>query len=233
LVDLTAGTNAMMGILLALIARRDSGRGQKVEVALMDGAFAVLGQLAAIYLNTGKVPTRRTPEDLHPQIVPYGTFITADDKYLNVCVPNNKFWGAFCAALDRKAWANDPRFVTNAERIAHRAHFIPFLAARFREDTRDRWIKRLHARDIPAGPVNTIDEAISDAYLGEVGMLAKMKHPLCGDLALPGLPIRLSDTPGALRLPPPMLGEHNEEVLVRVSKRKTRTIVRSTPPRKK
>jgi crotonobetainyl-CoA:carnitine CoA-transferase CaiB-like acyl-CoA transferase len=213
LVDLTAGTNAVMGILLALIARRSTGRGQKVDVALMDGAFAVLGQIAAIYLNTGTVPSRRAPEDLHSQIVPYGTFITADNKYLNVCVSNNKFWSAFCDALDRTVWSTDPRFATNALRIANRTDFIQLLAARFREADRDTWIARLHARDIPAGPVNTIDEAIKDGYLTEAGMLAKMAHTASGPLVVPGIPIRLSDTPGAIRLPPPMLGEHNEEIL--------------------
>ena len=213
LVDLTAGTNAMMGILLALIARRSTGRGQKVDVSLMDGAFAVLGQMAAIYLNTGTVPGRRTPEDLHPQIVPYGTFVTADDKYLNVCVPNNKFWSAFCSALDRPTWANDPRFAANAQRIANRAELIKLLAVRFREHARDHWVKRLHASDIPAGPVNTIDEVVADAYLAEVGMIEKMAHAVCGPIVLPGIPIRLSDTPGAVRLPPPTLGEHNDAVL--------------------
>lgn len=214
LVDLTAGSNAMMGILLALIARRATGRGQKVQVSLMDGAFGVLGQLASIYLNAGTVPGRRSPEDLHPQIIPYGTFLTADDKYLNVCVPNNKFWAAFCEVLDRPDWATDTRFAGNAARIAHRAEFIRLLAARFREDTRDRWIERLHARDIPAGPVNTIDEAIMDGYFAEVGMLEKMAHAVSGQVVMPGIPIRLSNTPGAIRMPPPTLGEHAEAVQV-------------------
>ena len=238
LVDLTAGTNAVMGILLALIARHATGRGQKVEVALMDGAFAVLGQVAAIYLNTGKVPGRRSPEDLHSQIVPYGTFMTADDKYLNVCVPNNKFWSAFCAALDRAAWATDVRFATNPERIANRVDLIALLVKRFREDTRDRWIERLHACDIPAGPVNTIDEAIEDGYFAEVGMLEKMAHAVSGPIVMPGIPIRLSDTPGAIRLPPPLLGEHNVMLAAagtrRVAKRqaKRRTTPRSAAKRR-
>ncbi|MFM9886012.1 MAG: CaiB/BaiF CoA transferase family protein [Burkholderiales bacterium] len=235
LVDLTAGTNAMMGILLALIARRSTGRGQKVDVSLMDGAFAVLGQLAAIYLNTGTVPTRRSPEDLHPQIVPYGTFMTADEKYLNVCVPNNKFWSAFCEALDRAAWATDPRFATNPERIANRAALIRMLVARFREDTRDRWIERLHARDIPAGPVNTIDEAVQDGYLTEVGMLEKIAHAACGPLVMPGIPVRLADTPGAVRLPPPLLGEHNALLIppksTRAAKRRSKPSATARPAR--
>ena len=231
LVDLTAGTNAAMGILLAIIARGETGRGQKVEVSLMDGAFAILGQLAAIYLNTGTVPVRRKPEDLHPQITPYGTFMTADDKYLNVCVPNNKFWAAFCEVLGRAAWTDDPRFASNAQRIANRARLIPLLVRRFREDTRDRWIEGLLARGIPAGPVNTIDEAIRDGYLDEVGMLKRMMHPTCGPVLTPGIPVRLSRTPGAVRLPPPTLGQHNQAVLGRT--RSKRAAARaSRPPQK-
>ncbi|MBL8381561.1 MAG: CoA transferase [Burkholderiales bacterium] len=216
LVDLTAGTNAALGILMAVIARNATGRGQKVDVSLMDGAFAILGQLAAIYLNTGNVPARRPPEDLHPQIVPYGTFLARDGRYLNVTVPNNKFWGAFCAALDRAAWADDPRFATNAKRIANRAVLIPLVAARFAEDTRNRWIKRLLARDVPAGPVNTIDEVVRDRYIEEAGMLVRMMHASCGEVVTPAIPIRMSATPGRVRLPPPRLGEHNDKLLGRM-----------------
>ncbi len=213
LVDLTAGTNAALGILMAIIARTSTGCGQQVNVSLMDGAFALLGQLAAIYLNTGKVPVRRAPEDLHPQIVPYGTFLAKDRRYLNVTVPNNKFWASFCIALARPAWADDPRFATNAKRIANRSTLIPLIATRFAQDTRNRWIKRLLARDVPAGPVNTIDEVVKDGYLEEVGMLAGMAHASCGKVMTPGIPIRLSATPGAVRLPPPALGQHNSAVL--------------------
>lgn len=215
LVDLTAGTNAALGILMAVIARNATGRGQKVDVSLMDSAFAILGQLAAIYLNTGSVPMRRSPEDLHPQIVPYGTFMARDGRYLNVTVPNNKFWGAFCAALGRTEWTDDARFATNAKRIANRTVLIPLVVARFAEDTRNRWIKRLLARDVPAGPVNTIDEVVKDRYIEEAGMLACMAHASCGTVVTPAIPIRMSATPGQVRLPPPVLGEHNDEVLGR------------------
>ncbi len=218
LVDLTAGTNAALGILMAVIARHSTGRGQKVDVSLMDGAFAILGQLAAIYLNTGTVPVRRTPEDLHPQIVPYGTFMARDGRYLNVTVPNNKFWGSFCAALDRAEWTDDPRFATNARRIANRTVLIPLVVARFAEDTRNRWIKRLLARDVPAGPVNTIDEVVKDRYIEEAGMLSSMAHATCGKVVTPAIPIRMSATPGRVRLPPPVLGEHNDEILGRARK---------------
>ena len=213
LVDLTAGTNAALGILLAVIERHRTGRGQTVDVSLMDGAVAVLGQLAAIYLNTGTVPQRRAPEDLHPQIVPYGTFLTADDRYLNVCVPNNKFWAAFCEAINEPALAQDPHFATNPDRIARRAELIARLVARFRQGTRDHWTERLLARGIPAGPVNTIDEVMKDGYLEEAGMVSRIPHPVCGTVVTPGLPIRLSATPGAVRLPPPTLGQHTAALL--------------------
>jgi formyl-CoA transferase/CoA:oxalate CoA-transferase len=213
LADLSAGTNAAIGILLAIIARGSNGHGQKVDVSLMDGAFAALGQVASIYLNAGTVPGRRPPEDLHPQITPYGTFKTADDRYLNVCAPNKKLWMAFCDALDRPEWLDDPRFATNAERIAHRESFIALLVARFREDTRDRWIEKLLARDIPAGPVYSIDEAIEEGYFEQVGMLERTAHPKSGTVVTAGIPIRLSETPGSVRLPPPLLGEHTEAVL--------------------
>lgn len=229
LVDLTAGTNAAIGILMSLLARQRTGRGQRVQVSLMDGAFAVLGQLAAIYLNAGTVPQRRSPEDLHPQIVPYGTFLTGDGKYLNVCVVNNKFWNVFCAALERPQWAADPRFSSNAQRIANRGVLIPMLVARFREAKRDRWIRRLQAADIPAGPVNTIDEVIADGYMEEVGMLRRVRHPRSGTLVLPGIPIRLSGTPGAVRLPPPLLGQH-DSLLAPASKRGARAKRTAIPP---
>jgi formyl-CoA transferase/CoA:oxalate CoA-transferase len=231
LVDLTAGTNATIGILLALIARSSTGRGQKVDVSLMDGAFAILGQLAAIYLNTQTLPGRRAPEDLHPQIVPYGTFITGDDKYLNVCVPNDKFWSAFCEAIGRPEVGADPRFADNAGRIAHRSALIPMLSARFREEARDYWVEELQHRGIPAGPVNTIEEALSDGYLAEVGMLETLEHPECGPLVLPGIPIRLSDTPGSVRRPPPTLGEHNDEILKPRRPARARKAASATSPR--
>ena len=233
LVDLTAGSNAALGILMAIIARGKSGRGQKVNVSLMDGAFAILGQLAAIYLNTGAVPARRAPEDLHSQIVPYGTFMAKDGRYLNLTVLNNKFWAAFCKAIDRPAWAGDPRFVDNAKRIANRATLIGLIVARFGVDTRDRWIRRLLAADVPAGPVNTIDEVIKDGYVEEAGMLADLLHPSCGKVRMPGIPIRMSATPGALRLPPPTLGQHNNAVLGPARKPRARSSSVSQPLKRK
>ena len=217
LVDLASGTNAAMGVVMALIARVTTGHGQKVEVSLMDSTFGLLGQLAGIYLNTGTVPGRRAPADLHGQIVPYGTFLCADGKHLNVCIPNNRFWASFCAVIGRDDWACDLRFATNADRIANRGLLIELLIRRFAEKKRDEWIAQLLGAGIPSGPVNTIDEAVNDGYFAEVGMVSEMTHPVCGTLALPGIPIRLSEVPGGVARPPPRLGEHTEEILGRAS----------------
>ena len=215
LVDLASGTNAVMGVLMGLIARTTTGRGQKVEVSLMDSSFGLLGQLAGIYLNTGTVPQRRKPEDLHGQIVPYGTFLCSDGKHLNVCVPNNRFWAGFCTVIEREAWVHDQRFAANAERIANRELLTGLLTARFCEQPRDRWIELLLGRGVPCGPVNSLDEAIKDGYFAEVGMMAEMQHPVCGTLALPAIPIRMSETPGRITRPPPLIGEQTEEILGR------------------
>jgi crotonobetainyl-CoA:carnitine CoA-transferase CaiB-like acyl-CoA transferase len=213
IVDLTAGANAALGILLALLERGRSGRGQRVEATLMDGAFGILGQLAAITLNTGAVPGRRPPEDLHPQIVPYGTFAAGDGRFVNVCVPSNRFWGSFCAALDLAALAADPRFATNAARIERREELTALLRDRFRTAPRDAWIERLQGAGVPAGPVATLDETLADPYVEESGLLARLAHPEYGAITLPGVAIRLSRTPGTVRTPPPTLGEHTKAVL--------------------
>lgn len=212
MVDLASGANATMGILMALLVRATTGSGQKVEISLMDSIFGQLGQLAAIYLNTGTVPGRRMPQDLHAQIVPYGTFVCCDGKHLNVCVPNNRFWGALCEVIERRQWTHDPRFATNADRIANRDVLVSLLAERFREEPRDHWIALLLGREIPSGPVNSIDEAVKDGYFCEVGMLVQTMHRICGSLVLPGIPIRMSETPGGITRPPPTLGEHTHEV---------------------
>jgi formyl-CoA transferase/CoA:oxalate CoA-transferase len=181
----------------------------------MDGAAGILGQMAAIHLNTGAVPGRRSPEDIHPQIVPYGTFRAADDRYVNVCVPNNRFWTSLCAAMGLTALADDPRFATNAARIAHREELTACLRERFLTAPRDHWIDRLLERGVPAGPVRAIDEALADPYFEESGLLARLAHPAYGPIVVTGIPIRLSLTPGAVRLPPPLLGEHTAQVLGR------------------
>ena len=144
---------------------------------------------------------------------PYGTFGTSDGLYLNAAVVNNKFWQAFCEALERPEWIQDPRFASNAKRIENRTELTSLVAARFRENTRDFWIARLLERDVPSGPVHTIDEVVRDGYLDDAAMLVKVEHATSGTLTMPGIPIRMSSTPGSVRLAPPTLGQHNEVVL--------------------
>ncbi len=207
-VDMASGMNAVVGILAALRARDRTGRGQRVEISLMDSALALMGQAMTVTLNTGQTPSRRPPDDLVPQIVPYGTYEAADGQYVNLAVPNQRLWLAFCDAIGRPELAGDPRFANNADRVAHRAPLRDVLRAHFRTEPRDVWIERLQAAGVPGGPVRTMSEVLKDPYVGERGMVVTVDHPTSGRVALPGTPIRLSATPGTVRRAPPTLGEH-------------------------
>ena len=207
-VDMTSGLNAAAGILAALRARDRTGRGQHVQISLMGVALAMMGQAMTITLNTGQTPGRRRVDDMVAQTVPYGTYQAADGQYVNVAVPNQKLWRAFCGAVERPDLADDPRFASNAERVKHRDTMREILRAHFRTEPRDVWIDRLQAAGVPAGAVRDMSEVLKDPYVAESGMVLEMSHATQGRVALPGMPIKLSDTPGSVRRPPPTLGQH-------------------------
>jgi crotonobetainyl-CoA:carnitine CoA-transferase CaiB-like acyl-CoA transferase len=207
-VDTTSGLNAAVGILAALRARERTRRGQHVEISLMGAALAMMGQAMTITLNTGQTPGRRRVDDLVAQIVPYGTYQTADGEYVNIAVPNQKLWLAFCAAIGRPELVEDPRFASNVERVQHRAAMRDILRAHLRTEPRDVWIDRLQAAGVPAGAVRDMSEVLKDPYVAESGMTVEVDHARSGRVALPGIPIRFSDTPGAIRRAPPALGQH-------------------------
>jgi len=207
-VDMTSGLNAAIGILAALRARERTGRGQHVRISLMDAALAMMGQAMTITLNTGQTPVRRRVDDLVAQTVPYGTYEAADGQYVNLAVPNQKLWLAFCAAIGRPELLDDPRFSSNSERVKHRAAMRDILSAHFRTAPRDVWLERLQAAGVPAGPVRDMSELLKDPDVTESNMVVEVTHATQGRVALPGIPIRLSDTPGSVRRAPPTLGQH-------------------------
>jgi crotonobetainyl-CoA:carnitine CoA-transferase CaiB-like acyl-CoA transferase len=207
-VDMTSGLTAAVAILAALRARERTRRGQHVGISLMGAALAMMGQAMTITLNTGQTPGRRRVDDLVAQIVPYGTYRTADGRYVNIAVPNQKLWLAFCAAIGRPDLADDPRFASNVERVKHRDAMRETLRGHFRTEPRDAWIDRLQAAGVPAGAVRDMSEVLKDPYAAESRMVVEVDHPTSGPVALPGIPIRFSATPGAVRRPPPVLGQH-------------------------
>jgi crotonobetainyl-CoA:carnitine CoA-transferase CaiB-like acyl-CoA transferase len=205
--DIVTGMFAAQGITLALYARERSGRGQAIDIAMLDSVVALLTYQAGICFATGAAPPRLG--NRHPTIVPYETFSAADGDFV-LAVGNDDQWRRFCqvAALDE-----DARFATNRQRVTSYDELRPILAERLRTRTRAQWIEGLTAKGVPCGSVRDLAEVFADPQVAAREMIATLEHPIAGPLKLLGTPLRLSDTPGAIRTPPPMLGQHTEAVL--------------------
>jgi crotonobetainyl-CoA:carnitine CoA-transferase CaiB-like acyl-CoA transferase len=206
--DIVTGAFAAQGVLLALFARERTGQGQLVDVAMLDSVAALLTYQAGMYFATGSAPGRLG--NRHPTIVPYETFAASDGEFV-IAVGNDDQWRRFCAVagLDR----DDERFATNRLRVTRYAELRPILAERLRTETRQSWIARLTAAGVPCGSVRDLEEVFSDPQLSAREMVARVEHPTVGALQLLGIPIKLSDTPGAVRTAPPTLGQHTASVL--------------------
>ena len=209
--DITAGIYATIGILSALLARERTGQGQFVDVALLDSQVTWLANVGGSYFATGQRPPRLG--NVHPTITPYQPF-RAKDKYIIVAAGTERIWQRFCASLDiEETIMVDPRFATNAQRNEHRAELIPLLQEILQKEKADYWLERLVAAGIPSGPINFPDETLADPQLLARDMIVELEHPLAGLVRSIGNPVHLSETPVTYRLPPPLLGEHNKELL--------------------
>ncbi len=212
--DLVAGIEACHGVVLALYARERTGRGQKVEVAMLDVMASLLTYQAGIYFATAQRPTRRGNQ--HPSIVPYEVFKAAD-AYLTVGVANNSLWERFCQALDRPDLAKDRRFESEGKRVEARETLIPLLNAIFATRRAEEWLLRLDKAGVPAGRIKSVAEVCESPHLLERGMIVSLPHPKAESVTVFGVPIRLGATPGGVSAPPPLLGQHTEEILTRVA----------------
>jgi crotonobetainyl-CoA:carnitine CoA-transferase CaiB-like acyl-CoA transferase len=170
----------------------------------------MLANVAANHLISEKEPGRYG--NGHPNIVPYRTYPAADGD-LAVAVGNDKQFAAFAAALGSPGWSSDPRFARNQDRVVNRDEIDGLVAAKIATRTRSEWIDLLDAAGIPAGPINLVSEALSSPQAIARNMVVGMEHPTVGPIRMLGLPIRFSDTPAGLRLPPPELGADTTEVL--------------------
>jgi crotonobetainyl-CoA:carnitine CoA-transferase CaiB-like acyl-CoA transferase len=211
--DLVAGMSAAQGITLALLARERTGKGQRVEIGMLDVMASLLTYQAGLYWNGGGRPTRRGNQ--HPSIVPYEVF-RAQDGYLTLGVANNSLWEKTCRALGREDLARDPRFDSEAHRVSHRETLIPLLNDLFRTRPADEWLARLDQAGVPVGKIKTVAEVCESPHLKARGMVVKLPHPKAGSITMMGVPIRLHETPGAATVPPPLLGEHTDEILTRL-----------------
>jgi len=208
--DIAGGMYAAYAIVLALLARGRTGAGQVLDVSLMDAQISWLSYYVGIYLASGEVPPRRG--SAHATVVPYQAFDCADGRSITLGTGNDRLFRRFCEVAGLPL-ADDPRFRTNPDRIRHRTELIPLLEAVFRARPAAAWLEALGAAGVPCGPIATVDEIVRDPQVRAREMLVEIDHPSAGRIAVPGLPIKCSGTPGSIRRPPPRLGEHTMEVL--------------------
>lgn len=208
--DIVAGMMAFQGILLALLARVQTGRGQKIDLGMLDCQVALLTYQAGIYFATGQSPTRMGNQ--HPTITPYETY-RCQDGYINLACGNDGMWRNFCKAAGHEDWSKDERFLTNAARVQNRRALSSLIEPIMLEKSTQEWIEVLRQVGIPCGKIQSVGEVCEDPQVLARDMVVPIEHPKAGPLRVTGVPIKLSDTPGAVVLPPPLLGEHNREVL--------------------
>jgi crotonobetainyl-CoA:carnitine CoA-transferase CaiB-like acyl-CoA transferase len=214
--DLFTGMYATVAILAALRHAERTGEGQNVDMALLDTQVAMLANLGANYLVSGKAPGRAG--NAHQNIVPYQVFevaLAADGskEYLILAVGNDSQYARFCDIAGCPELAVDPRFAKNQDRVRNRGVLIPMLEPIMKSRGKSDWLAALEAAKVPCGAINNLAEVFSDPQVNERGMVTQWQHPLQPALRLVSSPIKLSATPVREHLPPPLLGQHTEEVL--------------------
>ncbi|MDF2684185.1 MAG: Formyl-CoA transferase [Brevibacillus sp.] len=210
IVDMNAGMFAIYGILSAMIAREKTGKGQFVDVSLLDGQVVLLNYLATSYFATGNPAGRLGTA--HPSIVPYQAFAAKDGEII-LAIANNRLWEKACQALGWGDLQEDPRFRTNDERVAHRELLIRIIQDRVSTMDRQEIVERLDVAGVPCGPIHTIDQVLEHPQVLAREMVLEVDHPIVKNLKMPGFPVKLSDTPAMVRRHPPLLGEHTDELL--------------------
>ncbi len=208
--DLFTGLYATVAILAALRHRDATGQGQVIDMALFDTQLAMLANLGSNYLCSGQAPRRMG--NAHANIVPYQVF-EASDGHLIIAVGNDSQFAKLADLAGRPEWAQDPRFVRNADRVQHREVLVPEIAAVIKTRTRDSWLAGLEAAKVPCGAINNLAEAFADPQAQARGMTVSLPHPLSDELRLVASPMRLSATPVSYRRAPPLLGQHSSDVL--------------------
>ena len=209
--DLTCGLFTLIGILSALHVRERTGKGQFLDQSLQEGQITWLDNYAGAFFATGKEPQRMG--NRHPQIAPYEAVQGSDGDWFILGVGSDNVWQSFCTLVQRNDLATDPRFAENANRVKNYDVLMPVVREIIKTRLVDEWLSLLRGSGVPAGRINTIDQALSDEHLLERGMIVELEHPILGMLKSIATPVHLSETPLVYRKPPPRLGEHTDEVL--------------------
>lgn len=207
--DIAAGMFTAIGILAALHERERSGLGQMVDVAMLDCQVAILENAIARYEFTGEIPC--PIGNRHPSIVPFETFETMTDPIM-VAAGNDRLWATLCDLMDLDI-ACDPRFATNPQRNENYHYLKPILVDKFMTRTAEEWQEMFDEAGIPSGPINTVDKVVTNEQVVARDMILEVEHPVAGNTRVPGLPIKLSRTPGEIHKAAPVLGEDTEKLL--------------------
>lgn len=210
LVDLFTGMMAYGSIVTALYNRDKTGEGQWIEAALLDGQVATMSYHATGYMGTGVEPHRLGSG--HPSLVPYQSFPASDGFFILGCA-NDGLWGRLCQAMERPDLLEDPRFKTNTDRVAHRPECIETLSKVFSSKTVAEWVDIISDAGVPCGPINRVSDVVKDPQVLAREMIADLPHPNVPDLKVPSSPMKLTETPATLRMAPPLLGQHNVQIL--------------------
>lgn len=209
--DIGAGMWAAFAIMAAVYHREKRGEGQYIDISMLDAQVSWLTYQAAYYFASGQPPGRLGAA--HPTLVPYQAFMCQDGKYLNVAVGSERIWERFCLGIQREDLRHNPAFATNGDRVRNRNTLVPQLQAYFLTRPSPEWEEALHAVSVPCGPINNLADVFRDPQLLHRQMYLEMPHPTLGSIKQTGIPIKFSQTPGGLDRPPPLLGQHNHEIL--------------------
>jgi crotonobetainyl-CoA:carnitine CoA-transferase CaiB-like acyl-CoA transferase len=210
LVDVITGLYASNAILAALRHRDAGGKGQHIDLALLDSLIAALANQSQGYLVSGNVPPRLG--NAHPSIAPYESFPTADGHII-LAIGNDSQFRRFCAVAGIAQYADDPNYSTNKARVQNRDHLIPYLQDIFAKKSSESWISELSAEGVPCGPINDLDSVFADPQVKHRALAQSLPHKAAGKVPTVANPIRFSETPAEYRSGPPVLGEHTSEVL--------------------
>ena len=208
--DLTAGMNAVMGILMALRVKERTGQGQAIDISMMEGQMSLLGTLIGNYIANGKMPVPMGTA--YASLLPYQTFRTAS-RDVGIAVGSEKLWKTFCPLIGHPELTHHPKFRTNRERTQNFAELIDILQKTFLTKTYEEWEALFLKEGIPVGAVNNIGQVVEHPQVAARGSLVDIDHPSAGTVRVVGVPVRLSATPGSVRTPSPTLGQHTEQVL--------------------
>ncbi|HWR42196.1 CoA transferase [Sporomusa sp.] len=208
--DVIAGMFTAYGVMLAMYHRERTGEGQKVDVGMLDCQLAILENAIARYVTSGVVPGPLG--NRHPSITPFSSY-TAEDGYIIVGAGNDRLWERLCNILGRPDLIKDPRFDTNSNRTANAKELGDILNGIFKAKTINEWLGILEEAGLPCAPINTIDKIVNDPHIKARDMIVEVEHPIAGKLKMPGVPVKMSATPGAVETHAPLLGQHTGEIL--------------------